>query len=347
MRITNTLLLGLLSLGWWACSSPAPETPSSPEALSEGARAVLDTIRQIDSYPAYSMRYPADYRLGDVLERGLASEAEIQQFVGKLFGISLVESGALLPQGKRCTGFSAGSLSGDQYQGHNEDWTKGDYLVLSTAPGGGIPSVSLIDVRFAARVSGKDQRGFLMAPFLPLSGMNRAGLAVATYSIPKSTPPRDSAKKSMLWSVVIRLLLDRARTVDEALALIDSVNVVIEPDNDLQFFIGDAQGNSAVVAWVEGKTTAVRKTGPWQAVTNFIQYNATEADFSGCDRYSTAKGLLVAANGLVSDDSGMEILKQTAQPSYTQFSVLYNLSRAHLSVVFGRNYATKYDFACE
>lgn len=347
MRFLNHLLCVLISLGGLGCSTSSPEKPPSPEVLSEGARAVLDTIRPIDSYPSYTMRYPVDYRLGEVLERGLASEAEIQAYVARLFDISLDRAATLLPQGKRCTGFSAGSLSGDRYQGHNEDWTKGDYLVLFTSPSGGIPSVSLVDVRFAAGISQKDRRGFLMAPFLALSGMNRSGLAVATYSVPACRPPETPAKRRLLWSVVIRMLLDRAHTLDEALALIDSVNVVIEPQNDLQFFIGDAQGHSAVVAWVDGKTTVVRKQGPWQAVTNFVQFNATEADFSGCARYQTAKGLLVASGGLVTDDSGMEILKQTAQPGYTQFSVLYNLSRATLRLSFGRNYGKSYDFSCE
>lgn len=340
---TAGLVLALLGLSGCAGGTAAHES-TDPVPLPVTARAVLDTIREIDPYPAYTMSYPADYRLEEALARGLASDAEIRQFVGRIFGLALTAGGSLLPQGKHCTGFSAASSSGDQYQGHNEDWTQSDYLVLRTSPGDGIPSVSLVDIGFAREYSTGDRRGFLLAPYVPLAGMNQAGLVVATYSIPRCRPPVDPAKKKLLWSVVLRLLLDRAATLEEALRLIDTVNVVIEPQNDLQFFVGDARGDSAVVEWIDGRTVAVRKTGRWQGVTNFIQYGATEADFAACDRYQTVKRLLESAGGLVTDGLGVEILKQSSQPRYTQFSVLFNQTRGSLQVFFGRHYDTGHDF---
>ena len=151
-----------------------------------------------------------------------------------------------------------------------------------------------------------------------------AGLAVSTCSVPK-----------------------HKATDDEAIALLDSHNIVIERGNSLQLLVGDARGDSAVIAWVDGVMTKVRKTGPWQAVTNFNRYgNAASNPREGTDhdRYAKAKCFLEAPANAMTEIKGMELPAATSQEGGTQFSVLFNRSRKELRIAFGRNYEKEYAF---
>ncbi|HUV35277.1 MAG TPA: carcinine hydrolase/isopenicillin-N N-acyltransferase family protein, partial [Candidatus Desulfaltia sp.] len=72
------------------------------------------------------------------------------------------------------------------------------------------------------------------APYMPFDGMNEAGLVVAMAAISHAEPPRDSGKVTLDEIGVIRLLLDRAATVEEALGLLGEYNVeMVDPPHPL------------------------------------------------------------------------------------------------------------------
>lgn len=347
MKNIKQIVFYLISLLLLVSNSCNRNGDSVPEVLPKNAQNMLDSIKKIDEYPAYTMSYTVNYQLDKLLSQGVADERDIRKHVESIYGLKLPYSERISPFGKSCTGFSATSEVGDFYQGHNEDWEKGDYLILFTAPENDYPSISIVDVGFAQYISKKDKRGFLLAPFYPLAGMNNQGVSVATYSVPIGNPPYDKNKEKLFWTVLIRAILDKSANLEQALQLISEYNIVIERGNELQLLIGDAQGNSAIVEWIDGETITVIKTGRWQAVTNFIQWQAASSDFEDCERYQKAKSILNSANGNITNEIGFNILEETAQGQYTQFSVLFNQTQKTLKVAFGTNFMKIYIFECK
>jgi len=57
----------------------------------------------------------------------------------------------------------------------------------------------------------------LAAPYLPFNGMNEKGLAIAILQTPITELPNDPDKITLNTTTMIRLVLDKAATADEAL----------------------------------------------------------------------------------------------------------------------------------
>jgi len=306
---------------------------------------ILDSLTMIDQYPAYTMNYYGDYSLDTALANGIKDFEDITQHFESIYHINLLHNLETQGEGESCSGFTAVSENGEYLFGHNEDWISNDkYLVFFTAPDKGYASVNITDISYL----GEDKDALLITPFMPLAGMNSEGLVVTTYSVPQCFPPQDAKKTSLFWLVAVRLLLDRAANIDEALQLLDEFNILFDEDMGLQFLIGDAQGYSVIVEWLDGKTIPIEKTGDWQAVTNFIQKDAAEVDIKRDQRYQIASTFLEQYNHKISAEVGMELLRKTSQfwgsQGGTQFSVIFNQSRRDLHIVFGRNYEKVYYF---
>jgi penicillin V acylase-like amidase (Ntn superfamily) len=78
-----------------------------------------------------------------------------------------------------------------------------------------------------------------------------AGLAVGMMAVDEADSGADPAKATLGELEVIRLLLDRAANVGEALDLLESVNIDFSGGPPLHYFIADASGKSAVVEFVD------------------------------------------------------------------------------------------------
>lgn len=75
-------------------------------------------------------------------------------------------------------------------------------------------------------------------------------------------------KVFILPTVAIRLMLDYAKNVDEAIALLEKYNVNMDLIS-IHFLLCDAAGNSAVIEFLDGKMQVLRSDKTWQTSTNF------------------------------------------------------------------------------
>jgi hypothetical protein len=195
-------------------------------------------------------------------------------------------------------------------------------------------------------------QALLYSPRVPLDGMNEYGVAISFQGVPYHD--RDSSadpnKKSVDQTAMMRLVLDNAKNVDEAVELIKTYNVVLEGahvplpgeprDHDgldsTHFLLADAQGNSVIVEFIRGQVVVVRKSERWQIVTNFIVSGQT-CDGVGQDRYKTAEDELRARNGVLSVDEAMALLQKVSQVG-THWSAVYNLKTGEVRVAMARNF---------
>lgn len=326
------------------CSAAMPFA----QAETNSAEVTLASIQRIDPHPAYSMVYAGDYDLDGALVGGISDDTDILRHIHALYGV--ISSKAEIPPGKACTGFTATTPDGSSLFAHNEDWEYGEFLVLFTKPAKGHASASIVAVdNFKARTPGQRAEA-LSAPFYPLAGMNDAGLAVSTYSVPTHRATDDPTKRPLIWPCAIRLLLDRASTLDEAIELLDTYNILIEPGHSLQLLVGDSTGTSAVIAWVEGALTVAPRTKAWQAVANFTQANVPPEAWSsgeGYERWLIADNFLGARPNAMSVSLAFEVLKYTAQKGGTQFSVEFDQTHSVFSIAWGRAFGRLHRYALD
>ena len=341
------LLLALTLLV--ACAAPGPvETPPTVTALpalttvaptpagglSAEASATLTSLQQVDDYPLYTMQYAGAYPAG--------AGAPLSQ-----------PTGAAAHPGWGCTLFTALYDPQRLLYGRNFDWEFSPALLLFTDPPDGYASVSMVDIVYlgfsgeAARdltsLPLTELRPLLDAPSLPFDGMNEVGLVVGMAAVPNEEQPYDPAKETIGSLGVIREMLDHARTVEEAVALLGSYTIDMAGGPMLHYLIADASGQAALVEFYRGEMVVIPNQAPWHLATNFLVTAAQDDPTGRCWRYDTIEQGLSQAGGQINEPQALDLLAAVAQES-TQWSVVYNLSSHEVRVVMGQQYQTVHLF---
>ncbi len=300
----------------------------------------LATVRKTDDYPLYVMRYYGDYGFKDPQ-------------TGRGFkGLWKWAYEILRPQNadSMCTCFSATNRQTNRIFGRNYDWkdTKAA-LLLFTDPPGKYASVSMVDITYfqfdPINTGLLDYLVLVGAPYLPTDGMNECGVTVAAMSVPHANGGNDPNKETVGISPLMRLILDNAGSLDEAIALIEQYNVVFTYGPTIHLLISDASGNSAVVEFLDGSPTVVKSTEQFQACTNFIiSGRSIEQALNSCWRYNTAYTALQELQGRVTSEQAMEILKNTSVAK-TVWSTVYGQSTGKIRLAMDTDYQRVYEFS--
>jgi predicted choloylglycine hydrolase len=284
----------------------------------------MATLEKVDDYPLYTMRYRGEYFFDFFAERGTEW--------------SLYQKAYKMTNPDACTSLAALNPQGDAVFGRNFDWQHKSSLLLFTEPPEGYASVSMVDLYYLGLEGMQEipwsKRFILLAsPYATIDGMNECGVAIAQNMVPRRNTPKDPNKPTLLNSQIIRLVLDHAADVDEALTLIQKYNVDFA-NVCVHFHIADASGKSAIVEYVDGGISIVRDDNLWQVSTNYLFSEPQQPD---CWRYETASQSLRQAQGSISQDKAMHLLKDTSQNN-TVWSVVYNLKSGQIHLAMGKNY---------
>lgn len=286
-----------------------------------------------------------------------------------------------------CSSFTATAQNGDKLFARNYDFDKTNVCITLCNPGGGRhKSFSTVDLNYVGMDIEKDVSGLmnkitcLAAPYAPLDGINDAGVSCGIYMTYQgsgdgavATDQRDPDKKNITSTTMLRMVLDYADDVDEAVELIKQYNLHDSANTSFHYMVADASGKSAVLEWVpeNGKDATdndgtARKlvvhynTGDdylgereanaeFQWVTNYIlnpDYYDSEEDMTGLDRYNHIYNRLNATNGTVQDEwAAMDILKDVGRRTWnggggvTVHSAVYNLTQKTVLWVANENYS--------
>lgn len=322
----------------------------------------INSIKKIDNYGFYSMEYANDYGFDEFLKVGASNNEELIQFVASkmLKGIPL-EIHISEPD-LSCTTFNAVTPEGDFIFGRNFDMGYAPGLIVHTKPDDGYESISMVNLAFLGYSKGcmPDNliNGFnaLGAPYAPLDGINEKGLAVGILLVPDKPTNQKTKKIDITCTTAIRLLLDKAATVDEAVALLKKYDMHDAADTCYHYQIADAAGKSVIVEYIDNEMHVLRPEGKYQACTNFFQtpgakYNLGE----GQNRYNIVMAGLKAKNGIVTEEEGMKLLRdarivnsydEKAGIMYnTQWSAIYNNTQKTLNICVGQQYNKTYKFS--
>lgn len=211
----------------------------------------------------YSMRYSGSYGLDIFLSQGgAASDMAVADFVIQrsfhgLLDLNL-QSGSF-----GCSTLSAASPDGEEIFGRNFDWENCTAMVVQTSPPDGYASISTVNMDFLDLGLNLSEGAFVRlmavaAPYAPMDGMNEKGLCAAVLMIQDSPAfDQDTGKPDLTTTTAVRLLLDRAADVDEALALLEQYDLHASADMMVHFALADAKGRSVVVEYIDNHMTVV------------------------------------------------------------------------------------------
>lgn len=325
-----------------------------------GEIRTLVSFKQINEHPFYEMNYHADYNLDKFLENGAATDGELVSFVTKqiLKGISFEVN----PDGA-CSTFIATDEDGDNLFGRNFDYVPSIGLIVRTKPKNGYESISVVNLNhLGLSLENMPDKNLinrvitLAAPYAPLDGMNEKGLAIGVLVIEDGVVHQDTGKTPITTTSAIRMILDKAATVDEAVELLKNYDMNSSGETGYHFQIADADGNTAVVEYINNEMQVLTKEDGHTAATNFVLYNDMNSGY-GQDRYEKIKAKQEETNGIMSEEEAMELLLSVPSqgvrqvegtdgiPSDTQWSCVYNLDELTLQICTTRDKSRIYNYS--
>jgi hypothetical protein len=323
-----------------ACTGRTPAALATPElssiptedlsGLSQEDFATLHSLERVADYPFYVMHYSGEYNFPQI--------------------------GRVAPPASdfACSLFATLSEGGDMLYGRNFDWEFSPALLLFTDPPGGYASVSMVDLTFLnispdaamslTSLPLAERTALLAAPSMPFDGMNEYGLTIAMAAVPEAYPSDagDDPSKPTIGSIgIIRKVLDRAKSVDEAILLFEQYNIDFSGGPPVHYLMADPGGKAVLVEFSKGKMILLPNEAAWHLATNHLRCSASGD--GGCPRYRTLSEQLAAAKGQKDAPAAMQLLSKVAQ-SNTQWSVVYNMTGGDVSVVIGQSYKTTFPF---
>ena len=261
-------LLALASVVFWLAGCEGRERAEEDadgqvprDRVSEGIKLNQSVTELEDGLSA--VRYEGEDGFGQFLKQGGAdSDAKVLQYVAGLAGGSdkgLSMSGN--PFG--CSTVSVKNPDGGYLFGRNFDWYRCEALVVEHHPADGYASLSTVNLDF---VTGGDRGKLpekllaLAALYAPLDGMNEKRLCVSVNMIQdEAVINQDTGKPDITTTTAIRLLLNRAADVPEALELLRSCDLHSSMGLMVHFAIADKDGNSVAAEYI-GQELVVTQT---------------------------------------------------------------------------------------
>ncbi|MDE7284825.1 MAG: linear amide C-N hydrolase, partial [Lachnospiraceae bacterium] len=272
------LLTSLAGCGEGASDTDESHSQSRPGVtevteVSEGTKVLEDNIVVVQADSKLeelekgfsAVRYEGEDGFAAFLAGGGAkTDQEVIQFlVSELFAGN--RSGLTMnTQAFGCSTLSVQNTDGGYLFGRNFDWNTCDALVVTCYPQDGYASISTVNLDFIRQGAGmsggllSDEMMTIAALYAPLDGMNEKGLCISVNMIQDSaTISQDTDKPDITTTTAIRLLLNRASTVEEALDLLRQHDLHASMNYMVHLAIADAAGNSVAVEYIDDEMVVV------------------------------------------------------------------------------------------
>lgn len=252
-----------------------------------------------------------------------------------------------------CSTLAVHSTDGDVLFGRNFDWQNCDALAVSSKPETGYASISTVNMDFISQRGGaigailktNDVRTFA-ALYAPLDGMNEAGFTVSVNMIDDSaTIEQNTDKPDITTTTAIRLLLNKAANVDEALTLLEQYDMHGSMGMMVHFAMADTTGRNVVVEYINNEIVVTETS----VVTNFY-LAAGEKNGIGTAQSHERYDILMqnlADNETMTMQSVRDALDSVSKDNFdefasTEWSIVFNLNEGTAHYYHRENYEKPY-----
>lgn len=340
--IVLLILAAVLLFGAWSMFGTKITAAKSVQELEDGL---------------YYMEFNGDYGFDTFLAQGGAStDAKMAEYI-----TTFLSNGFWKPQTEEvekdfgCSTLAVSDPDGGQLMGRNYDYDMKDCvaMIVHTKPDDGYESFSTCCLDFLGfgedwKPEGmQNQYMALAAIYVPLDGMNEEGLCVADLiSGDQEVTHQDTEKPDLTIVSAIRLLLDKAADVDEAIGLLEQYDMNSSIGTSHHLAISDANGKSVVVEYIDNEMVVTDTP----IVTNHY-LSAGEKYGVGNEESHTRFDNLVSmrerAKGIMTTDELKSCMEKVSYQNITQWSIVYDAENVALDFYWKRQYEQPYHFVME
>lgn len=318
------------------------------------------TIKQ-ESDNIYSMTYKNNYFFDDFLASGATTDEELQNFIMKKLLHGLPIDFTLPDYG--CSSFNATTKEGERIFARNLDIEFAPIMIVRTAPKNGYSSISMVNLSALGFNMAYAPNGFmdklllLAAPYIPFDGMNEKGVAICVNMVNGKAIDQNTEKIDITTTTLIRLVLDKAQNVDEAIGLIKKYDLHDSTGGPYHFQITDKSGKSVVIEYFDNEIQVVESKNSFQIMTNHALNSLEPEESTFTDthkRYDTINNKLTQTNGILSIEDSIALLQEVklawgsseyGDEGGALYSVVYNLNKLELQFVYKSDMEKIYKFS--
>ena len=302
-----------------------------------------------------SVKYEGDDWFDHFLEQGgAASDSGVIDFLsGQLH---LAETKPILQtNGFGCSTLAVKSPEGEILFGRNFDWENCEALILQSYPTDSYASISTVNMDFIRSGYGGEFTGIpenirtAFALYAPLDGMNEKGLAISVNMIQDSERiNQDTGKPDITTTTAVRLLLNKAADVEEAVNLLKQYDMHSSMGMMVHFALADKSGRSVVAEYVHNELIVTDTP----AVTNFYLAAGDKQGIGTAQshtRYEILMKNLSDHQNTMSPDQVRDALDSVSKDNFgefesTEWSIIFNLNDGTARYYHRENYGNSYTF---
>ena len=334
-------LLVVFAVGAWSMFGTIIKAANTIEKLEDGL---------------YAMEFRGDYGFDDFLAQGGAvSDSDVADYLVSFLSHGFYKMESEVQTGDfGCSTICTADKQNIVHFGRNYDWEECNTIIVHTVPDVGYESVSTccldflgFDEEYAPDNSMMERIQTMAAIYVPLDGMNEKGLVVADLMAgDKEETHQQTDKINLTTTTAIRLLLDKAATVDEAVDMLRKFDMNSSIGYAHHLSIADAGGKSVVVEYVNGQMLVTET----KVVTNHYLSDCEKKGI-GSEQSHARFDTLSAYTDIADETDVRNMLESVAQKNYpqtegkyekTMWSIVYCPEGRCADFYFAENYEHSY-----
>ena len=321
-------------------------------ALIKGANSCVKLDDRL-----YYMEYKGDDGFDGLMAKGGFEKAD--DMVGYI--IEFLSKGHYKPEVETskepygCSALTVKTPDGSVMMGRNFDFPSAIGLIMHCIPDKGYETITTFNVEFYNFGEDFKPEGFknqymcLSGLFVALDGINEKGLAIADLMAGDSIETHQrTSKPDLTTTAAISYMLKNAANVDEALKLLESIDMHSDIGSAHHYAMADVSGRSVVVEYVDNKMVVTESP----AVANHylceqkLNVGLTEGD----DRYDRLCQRFDQTQGVMSEKQLTDAIATVSQPQRkgflgTAWTMVMDLSHPSVTYYSLRHFDKPFHFA--
>lgn len=349
----------LLSGGWFLYSQNS-QGEDSVELIDEKTKERNEifvspamTLHQLKDDLSV-IRYDDDYGFQRFLDMGGASsDQEVLQYLmdHELSGVSGLQ---FLDNLFGCSTLQSINEQQEILFGRNFDWQPSQALIIESDSEDAYASISTVNLDFIQSGTSMslhqlpDDVLAKVAMYAPLDGMNEKGLVVSVNMIQDAEIIEQHGKsQDLTTTTAIRLLLNQAADVEEAIALLAAYDLHSSMGMMIHFAIADAKGNSVVAEYVNNEMKIIETP----VVTNFYLSQGEKHNIGTAQSHERYDILMeqLRSHETMNMNQMKDALDLVSKDNFgefesTEWSIVYNLHTLEVHYYHQEDYKHRYRF---
>ena len=305
----------------------------------------------------YYMEYKGDDGFDGLMAKGGFEKADdmvgyIIEFLSKGHYKTEVETSK---ESYGCSALTVKTPDGSVMMGRNFDFPSAIGVIMHCIPDKGYETITTFNVEFYQFGENFKPEGFknqymcLAGLFVALDGINEKGLAIADLMAGDSIETHQrTSKPDLTTTAAIPYMLKNAANVDEALKLLEGIDMHSDIGTAHHYAMADISGRSVVVEYVDNKMVVTESP----AVANHylceqkLNVGLTEGD----DRYDRLCQRFDQTQGVMSEKQLTDAIATVSQPQRkgflgTAWTMVMDLSHPSVTYYSLRHFNKPFHFA--